>query len=356
MDKPVSALDFLARVSSHPAAAVNVVFGEEAYLKRQVVEALSGGVASGPDAEFAIVRYEGDDVVWRDVSDSLATVAMFGGGQPVVIVDEADGLVSRERGRLEDYVAGGGGHGVLILVVTSWPKNTRLFKAIAAGGLQVDCKTPATKAIVQWLQAESERGYQVHLTAGAAEQLFEIVGPNLGLLAGELEKLALLGEEKITVPRVREMAGGWRARTAWEMLDAAQAGEAATALRQLQRLLEAGEHPVAILAQISASLRRLAAATRVYLDAAAAGRGVTLRGSLEQAGVPPFFVGKAEQQLKRLGRQRAACLYDWLLDADLQLKGESSSPARARLVLEKLLVRLAADPAAGPRPSLAKVS
>jgi DNA polymerase-3 subunit delta len=50
---------------------------------------------------------------------------------------------------------------------------------------------------------------------------------------------------------------------------------------------------------------------------------------------------RAERQLRQLGRERAARLYRWLLEADLALKGSHSAPHRARLVLEKLLVRMA---------------
>ena len=55
-----------------------------------------------------------------------------------------------------------------------------------------------------------------------------------------------------------------------------------------------------------------------------------------------FIIGKAESQLRQIGRTRAGKLYRWLLDADLALTGASSSPAKARLVLEQLLVRISA--------------
>ena len=57
-----------------------------------------------------------------------------------------------------------------------------------------------------------------------------------------------------------------------------------------------------------------------------------------------------------LGRERAGRLLGWLLEADLALKGASSSPPRARLVLEQLIVRLskaAAPRQAGPAASTA---
>ena len=84
--------------------------------------------------------------------------------------------------------------------------------------------------------------------------------------------------------------------------------------------------PIAILAQIGSTLRRFAAAARLIEQAEAAGRRLSLRQALEEAGFKAFTLSKAESQLRQIGRVRAARLYRWLLDADLALKGSSSSP------------------------------
>ncbi len=65
-----------------------------------------------------------------------------------------------------------------------------------------------------------------------------------------------------------------------------------------------------------------------------------MRRSLEQAGIRSFVLGKAEKQLRHLGRDRAVKLYGWLSEADLDLKGSSALPPR--LIIERLIVRLAA--------------
>jgi DNA polymerase-3 subunit delta len=124
------------------------------------------------------------------------------------------------------------------------------------------------------------------------------------------------------------------------MLDFALDGKAREALQQIDRLLTSGDAPIKLLAQISASLRRLAAATRLILQAEAAGRRTGVGPALQQAGVNKFFLQKVEGQLRRLGRQRGSQLYRWLLEADLDLKGDSQMPPR--LILERLIVRLAA--------------
>ncbi len=182
----------------------------------------------------------------------------------------------------------------------------------------------------------------------------EIVGPQLGRLDQETAKLSLLvvppsdkPAEKATRPAittqlVEQAVGGWRAKTAWEMIDAAASGHAREALVQLDRLILAGENPIGLLAQMASPLRRLAAATRIIRSAQAERRRVPVRAALEEAGVSkwPKAMDKAEAQLRQLGARRAGKLYDWLLEADLALKGVSSSPGRARLVLEQLIVKM----------------
>ena len=340
--KTLHAFDYLAQPQKHAPRAVCVVFGDEPFLRRQALRAIRRVVLGGDEGQFSLSTFDGSTAELADVLGELATVAMFGPGQRLVVVEGADEFVSRYRAELEDYIARPTGRGVLVLDVKSFPGNTRLYKAVVAEGLAIDCKCPATAGVVRWLGSWAERSHRVQVSQAAAEMLVEMIGPELGLLDQELAKLALMtgSGKKITPEMVGRLAGGWRARTAWEMLDAALAGQTHAAMTQLDRLLAAGESPVGMLAQISASLRRLAAATRLVRQAEAAGRRITLRAALEGAGVPSFTLRKTEEQLRRLGRQRGGQLYHWLLEADLDLKGASALPPR--LILERLILRLAA--------------
>jgi DNA polymerase-3 subunit delta len=342
MPKPLDALDYLSHPKKHPALPVCVLFGDEAYLKRQALLALREEVL-GEAGEFSLARFDGDEAEWREVSDELSTVALFGGGKRLVAVEDGDDFVSRNRSLLEDYAARPKSTAVLVLEVKSWPSNTRLFKALAESGLQIECKFPAPARLLKWLASQAQT-HDARLEPAAAETLVDVVEPDLGLFDQELTKLAALAGSggTITAARVHEAVGGWRTRTTWEMLDAALAGNTAEALVQLDRLLAAGEVPIALLGQIASTLRRFAAATRLVEQAERAGRRVSLREALEEAGFKPFVLSRAEPQLRQLGRVRGSKLYRWLLEADLALKGGSSAPGRARLVLEELLVRLSA--------------
>ncbi len=348
MSSAIAALDYLAHAGKHPAGGVCAVFGDESFLKRQVLARIKGQVLAGDDAEFSVTVFDGREAAMRDVTDALASRALFGGGRHLVVVEQADDFVSQNRPALEDYVSHAKPDSVLVLDVKQWASTTRLAKALADGGLQVECKFPPPARLAKWLVGWSKGHHNALLDPAAAELLVESVEADMGLLDQELAKLAASAGagSAITPELVRQSVVGWRAQTAWAMLDAALAGESRAALVQLDRLLLSGDVPIALLAQIGASLRRFAAATRLIEQAEQARRRITLRSALAEAGMKPFVLAKAEDQLRRLGRTRAKQLYGWLLEADLSLKGSSSSPARARLVLEQLIVRLSAAPTA----------
>ena len=335
------ALDFLAAAT--PAVpAVCVIFGDDAFLKSEVLAVVRQAVLGDADGEFSQTEFIGDDVAPREVFDCLTTVALFGAGRRLIVVREADGFVSSHRATLGSFVAKPSSAGALVLDVGSWPSNTKLAKAIVAGGLTIECKTPAPQAILKWLVARAKAKHGANLERAAAELLLDTLEPELGLLDQELAKLALSAGANGTIEPalVREMVGGWRTKTTWDMLDMAVAGNADEALRELDRLLASGESPVAILAQVASTLRRFAATTRGVERAERAGRRMSLRQALEAAGFKPFVLTKAEAQLRQLGRERSGKLYRQALDADLALKGSSSAPARARIVLEQLIARM----------------
>lgn len=369
-----TAFEFLSRDPPTTVPPVCVLFGEEPLLKRESLERIRVASSTGDDDdELSLTRFDGKTVEAREVFDELATMSMFGGGRRMVVVEDADKFVTKHRERLEDYVEKPRQSSVLVLSVESWPANTRLYKKIATSGLQINCNLPRSRwgdsvdeePVLKWLHARAKSHYQAKLDSGAAELLMEIVGPQLGRLDQELAKLSLVAESSTSQTNadqastktkskskaaarviertlVEQTVGGWRAKTAWAMIEAALEGNARDAIVQLDRLLLAGEEPIALLAMMGGSLRRLAAATRILEEAELDRRRMTLGEALVQAGVKSnkFVLGKTENQLRQIGRARAKKIFGWLLEADLALKGASSRDDRARLVLEKLIVRL----------------
>jgi DNA polymerase-3 subunit delta len=350
------AFDFLAAPADHKPPGVCAMFGDEPFLKRLVLKELRRLVV-GDDPDVPVATYDCQERPpdWRDVADELATASLFGGGRPrLVILEQADAFVSANRSRLEDYAAQPRSTGVLILAVDEWAANTRLFRAVDQSGLQIDCRPPQKKgkskdldeaAIARWIVAWGKSQHGLALSNDAAQHLLDLTGPVFGLLDQNLAKLALFAQAgtKVTPEQVQEVVGGWRGKSTWELVDAAAAGDAADALAQLDRLLHAGEHPLALVGSLSWSLRRYAAATRIFQQAERGGRKIPLREALTQAGFRDWPIGSvaaAEKRLMQLGRHRAGKLYRWLLEIDTSLKGSHSQDDRARWALEQLILQM----------------
>src|SRR3990172_2800133 len=160
----VPATTFLASPDKHPAGPVCAVAGDEAFLKREVITALRHQVLGSEQDEFALTTLTGrKELLLRDVLDALATGSLFGSGRRMVIVEEADDFVSQYRAELEVHVAKPHRNSALVLEVKTWPSTTRLAKAVAAGGLTIECKSLNESQTRRWLPDPAKSRYEVRL-------------------------------------------------------------------------------------------------------------------------------------------------------------------------------------------------
>jgi DNA polymerase III subunit delta len=324
---------FLDAPQNAQTGPVVVLYGDDRYLKLESLAAVSRIVLGENADELSTARLSGPTAEWRTVADRLLTVSMWSPRQ-LVIVEEADEFVTRFRAELERYLDRPAKKSVLVLDVASWPSTTRLAKKAEKIGLPLDCKPLAGALLVSRLRQMCETRHRKKLDRSAAELLVELAGGDLGLLDQELAKLAAFvgAAAAITPEAVEKLVGGWKAETTWVMLDAVRDGRYPVALELLEKLLTAGEHPLKLLGGVNFVFRPIARAVTLSRS------GGSLEQALKDSGVKPFAVRQAEQYLRRMKRARAERILDWLLQADLDVKGASSLEGQA--VLERLFVRL----------------
>ncbi len=353
--------EFLDSADVSKDVAVCAVFGGERFLKMMAVKQLekfaTHSLAETGDSEFSLVRLDGGEADWADVMDELCTASLFGGSGPkLVVVDDADDFVKRYREKLEDFVASPRGNGTLAIVVGTWPKNTRLYKAIDKSGIQIQCDAPTKPRgksvdqvkVAKWIVSRAKKLHGFKLASSSADLMVELTDCDFGRIEQELCKLALYVEDpkqEIKPEKVGEVVGGWRTRTMWNAIDAATEGNAAYSLQLLDQLLKSGEHPLALFGQLSWSLRRYGDVFDLVEREQRTGNRLDMKAVLKKAGFRSWGgeLDSAGGRIKRLGRKRAGELNRKLLTADLALKRTHSREERGRLVLEELFVWLAAD-------------
>ena len=324
---------FLKSPTEKPCGAIAVISGEERSLKLDAFVAL-GKLVCGDDGDSSsVTKFAGKETDWKSVRDELLTVSMWG-DRRLVIIENADDFVSENRATLEKYLEKPAKKSLLVLDVGSFPKTTKLYKAVDKVGLLIECSELQGAELTRWIQAAVKDRFAKQITRDAAMLIPELAGSHLGLLEQELEKLAAYSGERnqIDSEDVRKVVGGWKAETTWTMLNALRDGQLGFSLTCLDKLLIAGEAVPKLLGGMVFTFRKLALATEY------ARQGLTLPAALSKAGVFPRDISAAESYLRRIGRSRAEQILNWLLETDYNLKGGARTSDR--LLIEQLFLQL----------------
>ncbi len=331
------AFEFIKPGGKQAIRPIYAVSGDDAYLRDEAIKAIARlalGGQGGGDPEMALTRFAGDHAGLADVLDEVRTLPFLAKCR-IALVENADPFVTAHRKDLEVYAEKPSTAGVLILSVKSWPGNTKLAKLVDKSGLSIDCKTPDERDLPAWLVAIARTRHGAKLDDDAARLLVELVGPEVGLLASEVEKLYVYVGERDQIRRddVAKMVGAGRVETIWRTIEAATTGAGGEALADLDRLLGSGEPPIKLLAGMTFSLQKVHHAGQLRRAR------IDLKDACQRAGIFSGAVEKTRHQHAHLGPGRVDALPAWLLQADLDMKGDSVLPPR--VVLERLMVRLA---------------
>ena len=301
---------------------IAVFFGDDDHTRGQGIRALVDTLLpQGVDRAMAVSEYDGSAPEERGgpspaaVFDDLATLP-FLAPRRVVIVRDADAFVSAARESLERYLAHPAPTGTLILECRSFPKNTRLYKAVQqAGGLLQECKKATDRGAPKWVaDAAARRGKQID--EAAISRLLDRVGHDTGVLENEVEKLSLYVGRRatITCDDVDTLVGLSREERIFAVLETAGSGQLAAALRQWRQVLSSDPAaPYRAVGGMAFVLRRWLAAHRL----AAEGQGV-------RAIAPKVMMWRKEDLLAQILRRnppgRVRRLLAAVAEADLQAK------------------------------------
>jgi DNA polymerase-3 subunit delta len=331
----MDALQFLDKSAKAKRQPVYALSGDEDFLKRRCREKIVAAVLGGADPEFAVATYAGEKLDFSTVRNDLDTLPFLAPCR-VVVVESADPFVTEYRSALEQYVAKPSPAGVLILDAKTFPETTKLAKALPDAAKLV-CKAPPPFKVADWAAGWAHAHHGKPLSADAAARLVDLVGPQLGLLDQELEKLAAAVGDKprIEAADVDALVGRSREANVFQILVRVGDGQPGAALKLLGEVLDEGQHPLMVLGALGSQLRKMATVGRLL------NLGLPPGEAMNEAGIGkwPKAREEADRLLRHLGRGRLAQLPDWLLELDLGLKG--GNPLPPRLQLERLIVRLA---------------
>jgi DNA polymerase III subunit delta len=195
---------------------------------------------------------------------------------------------------------------------------------------------------VDWVVAHAAKD-GVKVDADAARELVDALGSDMMLVSNELEKLILfVGEKKrITIGDVETMVLAAKQRSLYELTDAISAKDPVRALAVLDAMLSSEEGEEAAIGHIY-MLARTFRQMLVILEKNVRDSRAIWQALWQGFRLPPFAAEDVIRQARRFkSRRELTRALRLLARADLALR---SNPVSKRLVLEKLVIDLCAQP------------
>lgn len=314
-------------MAGEPNKPVYVLHGGDAFLRDHYRAEVTAAVLDQADPQTCLARYD-DGAELAAVLDDLRTLP-FLGDRRLVVVEDADAFVSRHRAALEAYLDAPAACGTLMLIVNSWPSNTRLAKTVAKIGVALDCSPPAPGNMGTFLRKQAA-ALGRKLDPAAVDLLVQWLGNDLARAAGELEKLALYteGREAITAEDIAAVVVATAGANPFALTDALTATDPAAALNVLESILTQRGEEFRVLGMIGWHLRRALKAK--YMLAAGKREAEVLQAAhVFGRGQQPF-----RQLLGRRSIEQLCADFRQLIRADLALKtGADPKAALQRLVV-----------------------
>jgi DNA polymerase-3 subunit delta len=219
----------------------------------------------------------------------------------------------------------------------------RLAETLGEHCGMVELARVADEDAMRWAIATAQAS-ETKLEPDAARELVDALGADMMLIASELEKLLLytLGRGRITLGDVETMVLAAKQRSLYELTDAISARNTVKALALLHGLLnssDAGEDAaIGHLYMLARTFRQML----VIVEKNVRDSRAIWQALWQGFRMPPFAADDLIRQARRYkSRRELTRALRLIARADLELR---SSPPDKRLVLERLVYDLAAEP------------
>jgi DNA polymerase-3 subunit delta len=191
-----------------------------------------------------------------------------------------------------------------------------LFRAIEAGATIQLTPLRTGMELNMWIQVKT-KDMGGSISTPAVNALARLIGGNLWLMSGEINKLVLYARDRrIEEKDVRSLVSSAQESTIFNLIDAVFEGKVDLAVSILQRLLQLGESPAQILFMLARQMQLI-----VRLKDMKEGGGYTKLEMQQKLGLMLEFAWlKTAAQAERFTATRIREIYRRLLEADLSIK------------------------------------
>jgi len=315
--------------------------GPEEYIKQQALERLKEKLLPAGLEEMNLTELHDPDA---DALIAAAETLPFMGEKRLVVVRECALLTSGKKAEDEkkvnaitDYLSNISPTTCLVFYVKGKADGRKkLYTLLKKKNAIVDFSPMSDSECAVWAAKTMQRMGK-KLDRNCAEKLVFTVGRDAALLKQEMEKLAsfLRDRDAVTEADIDAVCTRSAEYTVFQMVDAQVAGKNQEAFSLLRDMIRAGEERMGVMAMLLRQYRILYH-MRCLLD-----ERTPQQAQAQLLGIPPFAVGRTQQQARRFEKERLRQAYDMLLSYEQGIKSGrlplEACAENALLKLEEIL-------------------
>lgn len=269
---------------------IYLLYGEEAYLKKQYKEKMQEAMVSAGDT-MNYSYFEGKSVNVNEVIDLAETMPFFAERRLIVLEDT--GLFKSASPELADYIKEMPDTTYMIFVESEVDKRNKLYKAVQSKGRVVELGRQDEATLIRWVAGNIKREGK-SVSENTIRYMLSKVGTDMENIQKELEKLCCyaMDRDSITIEDVEAICTTQITNQIFDMVNAVADKEQKKALQYYYDLLALKEPPMRILFLLARQFKLLMEVKD--MDQKGYGR----KEIAEKTGINPFVVGKYQTQAK----------------------------------------------------------
>lgn len=219
------------------------------FLHTEAVSLIKGLVLQGERDfnfhSFDLLSSDNDKLPFEQILDVLNTASFFS-GRKFVVIENVQKLLKKDIQRLDSYLLNPSEGSVMIMLNAGALKKELKERLRGAKQIVLDIRE---KDIPAWLQERTRlKGFDI--SENTAAYLLGVVGPDLGMLSSELEKLMLTGSSKIEKKDIVEVVEGRRTYSTFALIDAIKARDTEKTFK-IYGVLKETEEPYSLLGALN---------------------------------------------------------------------------------------------------------
>jgi len=309
---------------------VYFINGDEEYVRIEFLKLLRRKLFGDSGATTSVEKIAATNGSAPKIIDTASDYSLFSGGRLVIVYD-IQRLSEKGRGMLVDFIkqVPQGNH-LILFGPASFDKRIKFYRALTNETVWSTLTELDDRSAPFWIKRRLKK-YGITPEPDAVRLLLKYVGNSYGLLANQLDKIAIaLGERNtLTADDVKNHTAVSAEYDIFKLLDFIEQADREAALGALSKLLERSDG-------IRTVLFMLGRQYWLYYKIAAAGRK-SGRVSAAELGLSPYIFNKLRDTASRMKFEDIEDAVKAVTEAEISIRFDHIKP---ELLLENLVIKL----------------